>query len=95
MILLRYLVIFIDCDQSWTEIYICFNCVFFRYSLLILVNNIDLNVITNFLFGTTNLVLYHSDRNFIEKIFDEEMQKMYSDTIELIVFAIKNDLTNQ
>lgn len=57
-----------------------------------IVNNVDFNVITNFLYGVTNLVLNHPDVTYITNIFDEEIQKMYSDTIDLIVHAIENDI---
>ena len=56
------------------------------------VNNVDLNVATNFLFGITNLVLHHPNRTYIENIFDDEMQKMYSDTVELLTFSINQDI---
>jgi hypothetical protein len=60
----------------------------------IFVNNVDFNVATNFLFGTTNLILHHPDKQYINKIFDSEMQKMYSDTIDLLSFSIKNNITS-
>jgi len=56
------------------------------------VNNIDFNVLTNFLYGTTNLILNHPDKNYITKIFDSQMLQMYSDTVDLLVFAIKEDI---
>ncbi len=58
------------------------------------VNNLDFNVVTNFLYGITNLVLHHPDKEYIKKIFDEEMQKMYSDSIDLIIYGIKEDIFN-
>lgn len=56
------------------------------------VNNIDFNVVTNFLYGTTNLIINHPDKNYVTKIFDAEMLQMYSNTVDLIVFAIKEDI---
>lgn len=58
------------------------------------VNNIDFNVVTNFLYGTTNLILNHPDKNYIVEAFDAEMLQMYSDTVDLIIFAIKEDIFN-
>jgi len=58
------------------------------------VNNIDFNVITNFLFGATNLALFHPDKDYVLRIFDREMQNMYRDTVEIIIFAIKEDIFN-
>jgi hypothetical protein len=60
----------------------------------IFVNNVDFNVATNFLFGITNLILHHPDKDFIYKIFDEEMQQMYADTIDLLSYSIKNNITS-
>jgi hypothetical protein len=55
------------------------------------VNNFDFNVASNFLFGLTNIVLFHSDQQYIQEAFDDDMMIMYKSTLDLLVWAIKND----
>lgn len=56
------------------------------------VNNVDLSVVCNFLFGLTNIVTFHPDRDYINKIFDSEMQKMYRSSVDLLVSSLKRNV---
>jgi hypothetical protein len=55
------------------------------------VNNVDFNVAANFLFGVTNILLYHKDQEYIRRAFDLEVRKLYSTTVDLLIWVIKND----
>ena len=59
------------------------------------VNNVDHNVAINFLFGLTNFVLFHKNSTERDILFDEEMQQMYSNTVDLIIYAIRNNTINK
>ena len=59
------------------------------------VNNVDFNVAANFLFGVTNIVLFHPDEHYIYRVFDEDIRKMFSTTVDLILYAIKKDIINK
>jgi hypothetical protein len=58
------------------------------------VNNVDHNVAINFIFGITNFLLFHRNRTEINLLFDQEMEQMYSNTIDLIIYAIRKDTVN-
>ena len=59
------------------------------------VNNVDHNVAINFLFGITNFLLFHKNHYEINSLFDNEMQQMYSNTIDLVIYSIKNNTVNR
>lgn len=56
------------------------------------INNVDFNVAANVLFGMTNIVLFYNDTKYINEAFDSEMEVMYLSVVDLIIYAIKNDI---
>jgi hypothetical protein len=55
------------------------------------VNNVDFNVAANFLFGMTNILLFHRDQEYIRSAFDDEMKNLYQTTADLLTWTVKND----
>jgi hypothetical protein len=59
------------------------------------VNNVDLNVAGNFLFGLTNLLHNHKNQTYVRELFDLEIRQIYQNTVDLLEWAIKFDITNK
>lgn len=53
------------------------------------VNNIDMNVISNFLYGITNFILFRPQN---KSLIDQEMIEMIKDVKDLIYYVIENDI---
>ena len=56
----------------------------------IYLNNIDLSVNANIMYGLNNFLLFHEDAS---KVFDEELKMMYVNTTNVMVDCILSNYT--
>jgi len=74
---------------TWIFDYIQQKKFFPTISMPLNLNNVDLNVASNFLFGISNLVLFHENSTYVNEIFDDEMKQMYMNTLDLFIHSLK------
>lgn len=59
-------------------------------------NNVDLNVVGNFLFGIINTLIYNKDHELLNKIAEnKENVDLILTTIELFIWSVENDIVGK
>ncbi|EGR27945.1 hypothetical protein IMG5_186070, partial [Ichthyophthirius multifiliis] len=57
------------------------------------VNNVDVSVNANILYGLNNFLIWEQNITLIEDVFDQKLQNMYILSAELIHYVLQNNLT--